>query len=246
MTIAVLSDIHGNLAALEAVLADIARRGVTEMVNLGDSLSGPFDAVGTADRLMAMNIPTISGNHDRQLVDRPKDQMGTWERWVIDDLGRSHLDWISALPKTITLDDVFLCHATPERDDENWLDRRGPDHRLIARDLAGVQARIGPDRPALMLCGHTHQPRVVRLPDGPMIVNPGSVGCPAYLDVRVEPNFIQQTGLPDAQYAIVEKRDGAWSANLITVPYDATAMADLARAKGADSWAAAVTTGWFA
>ena len=79
-----------------------------------------------------------------------------------------------------------------------------------------------------------------------MIVNPGSVGCPAYLDTRMTPNFIHQTGAPDARYAIVEERGGQWSADLIAVPYDASDMAALARAKGADSWAQAVTTGWFA
>ena len=53
MTIAIISDIHGNIAALEAVLNDIARRTVDLTVNLGDSLSGPFDAAATAERLMA-------------------------------------------------------------------------------------------------------------------------------------------------------------------------------------------------
>lgn len=246
MTIAVLSDIHGNLAALDAVLSDIARRGISDLVNLGDSLSGPFDAAATADRLMAMNIPTVSGNHDRQLIDRPKEDMGNWERWVIDDLTPDHLDWVRGLPKTITREDVFLCHATPDQDDENWLDRRGPENRLVARDLEAVESRAGSVRTPMMLCGHTHQPRIVRLTDGTLIVNPGSVGCPAYLDTRVEPNFIHQTGLPDARYAIVEKRDGVWYAELHAVPYDASAMAALARDKGADNWALAVTTGWFA
>ena len=97
-----------------------------------------------------------------------------------------------------------------------------------------------------MLCGHTHTPRVVRLSDGTMIVNPGSVGCPAYLDTRTEPHFIHQTGAPDARYAIVEKRDGYWTADLIAVPYDPGPMVVLARAKGAESWARAISTGWFA
>ena len=68
MTIAILSDIHGNIAALDAVLADIAARGVTRIVNLGDILSGPLFPGETADRLMAMNLPTIAGNHERQLL----------------------------------------------------------------------------------------------------------------------------------------------------------------------------------
>ncbi|MCV6591535.1 MAG: metallophosphatase family protein [Silicimonas sp.] len=246
MTLAVLSDIHGNIAALEAVLADIDRRGISNIVNLGDSLSGPFDGLATAERLIALDLPTVSGNHDRQLVDRPKDQMGLWEAWVIDDLAPAHLDWIAALPDTAEAFGAFLCHGTPESDEENWLDRRGPGERLVARDLDGVLARDGGRRERLLLCGHTHTPRVVRLPGDRMVVNPGSVGCPAYLDSRMEPNFIHQTGAPDARYAIVEERDGRWSADLVAVPYDASEMAAMARAKGAESWAQAVSDGWFA
>ena len=246
MQIAVISDIHGNIAALEAVLADTERRGISRLVNLGDSLSGPFDAVATADRLIALDLPSVRGNHDRQLFDRPREKMGLWEQWVIDELTSGHLEWLRAQPLTRNLGDVFLCHATPKRDDENWLDHRGPNHRLIARDFEGVKARAGDVSAPIMLCGHTHTPRVVRLHDGRMIVNPGSVGCPAYLDSRMTPHFIHQTGAPDARYAIVEHRDGRWTADLIAVPYDPSDMAKMARAKGADSWADAITYGWFA
>ena len=68
MRIAAISDIHGNLGALDAVLADIARRGADLTVNLGDLLSGPLLPRETADRLMALDLPTISGNHERQLL----------------------------------------------------------------------------------------------------------------------------------------------------------------------------------
>lgn len=246
MAIAVLSDIHGNLSALDAVLDDIARRGVTKIVNLGDSLSGPFDAAGTADRLQALDLPTVRGNHDRQLIDRPADKMGLWESWAIGGLTFEHLDWIRALPLTMVMDEVFLCHGTPASDDENWLDKRGKHDRLIARDQSEIEARAGGDRHPLMLCGHTHTPRLVRLADGTTIVNPGSVGCPAYLDTRMTPHFVHQTGAPDARYAIVEKRGDRWSADLIAVPYDPSPMVALALEKEAESWAQAITKGWFA
>ena len=245
MALAVISDIHGNISALQAVLADIARRGVTRVVNLGDCLSGPFDAVSTVELLIELGFPTVRGNHDRQLFDRPAKNMGLWESWVIGTLSESHLNWLSALPMTAEMEDVFLCHGTPESDEENWLDSRGPMHRLIPRDLSKIAPKAEGIAQGLILCGHTHTPRVVRLPDGRMIVNPGSVGCPAYLDTRMEPHFIHQTGAPDARYAIVAAREGRWTADLIAVPYDPTPMARLARDKGADSWAEAITTGWF-
>lgn len=245
MATAVLSDIHGNLDALEVVLSDIERRGIDHVVNLGDSLSGPFDAVGTADRLISLDLPTVRGNHDRQLVDRAPEEMGAWEAWAIGDLTEAHLDWVRGLPLTLVQGEMLLCHGTPESDEENWLDKRGKHNRLVARDLDEVEARVGPARHPVVLCGHTHTSRIVRLPDS-LIVNPGSVGCPAYLDTRMTPNFVHQTGSPDARYAIVEKRGGAWRADLVAVPYDPGRMAAMARAKGADSWAQAVETGWFA
>lgn len=245
MRIAALSDIHGNISALKAVLADIERRGITKIVNLGDAVSGPFDAAGTADLLMQLDIPTVRGNHDRLLYDRPAAEMGRWEAWVIDDLTDRHIAWLKSFPLTLETD-IFMCHATPEKDDENWLDYRGPDDRLIARDLPEVEARLGVTKAPIILCGHTHAPRIVRLPNGPMIVNTGSVGCPAYLDIRCEPPFVQQTGAPDARYAIVERIAGSWRADLIAVPYDPSDMVELARRKGADSWVRAITTGWMA
>ncbi len=245
MRLAVISDIHSNIAALDAVLGDIERRGISKIVNLGDSLSGPFDAVATADRLIELGLKTVCGNHDRQLFDRPVKDMGVWEHWVIFDLTDANIDWLKKLPMTATEGDVFLCHGTPQSDDENWLDRRGTESRLVARDMAAVEERAkGIDHP-VMLCGHTHTPRIVRLNGGRMILNPGSVGCPAYLDTRKAPNFVHQTGAPDARYAILEHRGGVWTADLIAVPYDASHMIELARAKGADSWAQAISTGWF-
>jgi predicted phosphodiesterase len=68
MKIAAISDIHGNLPALEAVLADIAAEGVDLTVDLGDILSGPWWGAATADRLMPLGLPTIAGNHERQLL----------------------------------------------------------------------------------------------------------------------------------------------------------------------------------
>ena len=241
MTLAVISDIHGNIDALEAVLADIDARGINRIVNLGDCLSGPFDALATAERLMALDIPTVSGNHDRQLIDRPKSDMGVWETWTIDTVTDRHLDWLRSLPFTLDIDGVFLCHATPADDEKNWLDKRGANDRIIARDLVDVEAFAAGITQAVMLCGHTHTPRVVRISGGRMIVNPGAVGCPAYLDTRAPRHFIHQTGAPDARYAILREHAGTWAADLISVPYDATRMADMAKAKGADSWADAVT-----
>ncbi len=246
MQLAVIGDIHANIDALDAVLEDIARRGVIDIFCLGDCLSGPMDAPATAERLMALEIPTVRGNHDRQLYDRSRAEMRTWENYIIDDLNERHIEWLRSFPMTHLHSDVLFCHATPDSDEENWLDHRGPAQRLIARDLPGVVDRLGAVTTPVICCGHTHTPRVVRIPDGPMIVNPGAVGIPAYLDERNEPSFVHQTGSPDARYAILESTGARWHADLISVPYDPSRMIKLARDKGADSWAQALESGWIA
>ena len=171
--------------------------------------------------------------------------MSPWEAWAINELSLDHIDWLRSLPLTKRLGDVFLCHATPTDDHENWLDRRGADRRPVARDLDGVIERAGDIEAGLILCGHTHTPRSIQLPDGRRIVNPGSVGCPGYFDIRFDPPFIHQTGSTDARYAMVEKRGEDWHVDLLSVPYDASEMARLADAKGAGNWVKAVTEAWY-
>ena len=246
MKFALISDIHGNRSALEAVLDDIDDRGLTRIINLGDCLSSPLDAAGTAELLMARDFPTVLGNHDRQLFDRPVDKMGLWEAWIINDLSNRHIDWLKTFPQSFAIEDALFCHGTMQDDNEMWLHMAGPQDRMINRDLAGVADRLGETDATLIACGHTHTSDLVRLPNGPTIVNPGSVGCPAFLDDRLEPPFVFQTGTPDARYAIVEKVNGTWRADFIAVPYDATEMVALARARGVEDWARALETGWLA
>jgi prevent-host-death family protein len=96
---------------------------------------------------------------------------------------------------------------------------------------------------SLILCGHTDIPRVVRLRDGRMIVNPGSVGLPGYDGQTPVPCKIE-VGTPDACYAIVQRTSGGWSATIRYVPYDNAAAAEMARANGMTVWASALATGW--
>src|ERR1700733_16290836 len=115
MRIAALSDIHGNLLALDAVLADVARRGVDLTVNLGDILSGPLLPAETAERLMALELPTIRGNHERQVLAGDPGRMGPSDRHAFDTLGAAQRAWLAQLPEGLRpADSVFMCHATPD------------------------------------------------------------------------------------------------------------------------------------
>ena len=244
MRIAVISDIHGNSAALDAVLDDIARRDVDHVVNLGDALCGPLDPVGTAERLMVADFPSIAGNHDRWLYEPPGPEMPLWEAWTLPLLSQTHMDWIRSLPASLVVEDVLLSHGTPARDNEDWLHRRDGESDFRPSYLWEAEAAAkGHDHPVI-LSGHTHMARIVRLPDGRLLVNPGAVGCPGYLDDRHSPVLVAETGAPDARYATLERGRAGWQASLHAVPYDATDMAARARALGAENWAQALITGW--
>ncbi len=243
MTLAILADIHGNSAALKAVLDDMDRLGVTEAVHLGDYFSGPLDARGTADLLRTRNDPAILGNHDRWLIDRPRDKMTGWEPGAYDQLTTRDLDWLRSLPATLAQDDIFLCHGTPQSDLTYWLHTLDPSGMIRASTQADIAPHARGIDASLILCGHTHLPRMVRLADDRMIVNPGSVGCPGYSDDQPVPHVVQ-TGAPHAAYAIATRHNAQWDITFRAVPYDTRPMVALAQARGHDDWARVLATGW--
>jgi predicted phosphodiesterase len=242
MKIAAISDIHGNIAALDAVLADIASRGVDRIVNLGDHCSGGLFPAETADRLMALDVPTIRGNHERQLLELAPERMGLSDRHAAACLRPDQRAWMAALPPTLRLSaDILLVHGTPASDVEYFLETVTPDG--LRRATRGeIAQRAGDVDAAVILCGHTHLARAVRLDDGRLIVNPGSVGLPAYDDDRPYPHVVE-SGSPHARYAIVSHDDGGWSAEMHAVAYDWEKAARDAEVNDRPDWARALRTG---
>jgi diadenosine tetraphosphatase ApaH/serine/threonine PP2A family protein phosphatase len=244
MRFAAIADVHGNYLALEAVIADIRAHGIDTIVNLGDMASGPLDARRTMDALMALDAVHVLGNHDRYLIDRPPEKMGSWDRPAHAQLDTSHLDWLRAVPPTrVFRDQVFLCHAMPGNDEVYWLEAVLPDGTVRMASREAIEQAAGGIVQRLILCGHSHLARGVRLSDGRLIVNPGSVGSPGYRDIHPFPHLVE-SGTPDARYAILELTDGAWRVTFRHVPYDHDAMAVLARRNGQPELASALATGW--
>ena len=244
MRFAAIADVHGNYLALEAVLADIQSQGVTEIVNLGDMASGPLDAKRTLDIMMGMQATCVRGNHDRYLTDDRLEDMWPSDRYSHGQLEAKHLDWLRALPfSAVYRDAVYLCHATPADDNTYWLEAVTPDGVVHMAAIETIEQRAMGIEQSLILCAHSHIPRAIKLRDGRMIVNPGSVGCPGYRDVAPFPHAVE-TGTPDACYAILEQSGEAWQVTYRRVPYNNAAMADLARANGRAEWASALATGW--
>jgi len=252
MRLAVVSDIHGNLPALEAVLEDIAHAAADLTVNLGDIVSGPLWVGETAARLMALALPTLRGNHERQLLTLPRERMNASDAFAAQQLSAAQRDWLAALPATRTLgagdEAVFCCHGTPDSDLRYFLEtvtggEAGPASPGVrAATPQEAAERAGAVEQRLILCGHTHMPRALQLPDGRLIVNPGSVGLPAYDDEHPQVHLIE-TGTPHARYALLTRRPAGWQVELRAVPYDWESAARRAEAHDRPDWADALRSG---
>jgi len=243
MRIAVISDVHGNLLALDAVLGDIADRAVDVTVNLGDLLSGGLKPRETADRLMALDLPTVRGNHERQVLHTPAAQMSLSDRLAHESLTAAHRAWLAALPLTLELSgDVLAFHGSPTDDVTYLLETVEPQGARPAT-VEEVLARLGPHAERrLLLCGHTHLQRSMRLPTGALVVNPGSVGWPAYSDDEPYPHRMEAT-TPHARYAIVDENETGWHVDFRTVDYDWEEAARIAEANNRTDVSRALRTG---
>ena len=125
MRIAVLADIHGNVLALDAVLDDLRQRGGADLVvNLGDCVSGPLWPRETMERLEALNLPTVRGNHDRRVaVDPADDRMWPSDRYAQERLTAAQREALFVLPLTLEIaPGVIAFHARLDHDEKYLAD----------------------------------------------------------------------------------------------------------------------------
>ncbi len=212
--ICVLSDIHGNVYALDAVLRDVAQRGCDALVVAGDLAAHGPAPVEAVDRVRALDALIVRGNTDRYLAEsatagaaRAPEQADSL-RWSRERLGDERLRFLGGLPPSARFGDWLVVHAAPG-DDEHGLWPDTPQAELAAHARGGS-----------LLCGHTHQPFARRLPEG-QVVNVGSVGWP--LD-----------GDPRPSYAVLERQpagpEPSWEVSWRRVDYDrARPVAELER-----------------
>jgi predicted phosphodiesterase len=206
VTVAAIADIHGNVHALDAVLADPRLQQADRIVVLGDVVAGTFPTE-SFDRLAALGerVRILRGNADRIVLERKEAEA----RWVYDQLGPDRVAAIEGWPLTFAvavpgLGDVRCCHAIP-RDDEEIITKLTPDEDVAA-------ALAGTDEP-LVVAGHTHM-QLDRRVGSWRFVNVGSVGRP-------------YEGRPGAYWALL----GA-GVQLIRTDYDVQAAAEAVRRSG--------------
>lgn len=249
MRIALVSDIHGNWPALQAVAADIAAARAELVLNLGDIASGPLWPRETVAWLAGRGWPTIAGNHERQALAATPGPDGD-DAFAAAELGAAERAWLAALPATLgaCLGEVQAFHGTPGDDLRGLLEtvtpgfRPGVDAGVRAATDDEVTQRLAGLRAPVLVCGHTHTPRVRRLADGTLIVNPGSVGRPAYAHGQPHRHVVE-SGSPHARWALLERRADGWHAELRETAYDWAAAAQRATALGFADWAHELATG---
>jgi putative phosphoesterase len=167
LRVAALYDIHGNLPALEAVLAEVERERADAIVVGGDIASGPPQPREVVELVRSLpNAHCIRGNADRLRDPQYGDDEGL--AWLLERLDDDQVEWLVTLPFSAVLDDTLYVHATP-LDDETVITELTSDERL-AELLAGVeQPRV--------VAGHTHM-QLERRVGETLFVNAGSVGWP--------------------------------------------------------------------
>lgn len=226
--IGLISDLHGNLPALEAVLAELEAEGVEELVCFGDVAVGPSPGE-TIARVRELGCPVILGNWDEwfaQGIPPPANEVQS----MLADIGNawasrltaSDRRFLESLLPTLELEldggATMLCFHGSPRSDEDQVFASTPE--------AELEAMFDGRRASLLVGGHTHVQLYRRASVG-LIVNPGSVGMP-FLDWWPQPVRVA----PWAEYAVLEQDDGRLRLDFRRTPYEVDALFDLCRESG--------------
>lgn len=223
MRVAVLSDVHGNAFALEAVLRDVRACAPDLTVNLGDQIEGAADPRRAAEMQAELGATEVRGNNEEKLWPggRRSAPSRAFGAWLAAQVPAGTLSRLAALPLTARVDDLFLCHGTPHSAWESLLwvwDFGAGDEGGFYRSRPPLELRslTEPLGAAVVVCGHTHRPGATRVGDT-LVVNAGAVSD-------------QVDGDPRARWTLLERRAGRWTADFRAVPYDV---------EGAVAWAQA-------
>lgn len=231
MKIALLSDIHGNLFALEAALADIAKQNVGRIICLGDVAAFGPQPREVLVRLHELGCPVVMGNTDEWLLnpkphpyrDEDTDKVTDVEMWAAQKLTEADKTFIRTFQPTIRKQlsetvDLLCFHGSPRSNTEAI--RSTSTEEELAEAFDGRSA-------AIMACGHTHTP-ILRRYQQSIIINPGSVGLP----YEFKPNGTDIRNSPWAEYAIIHMDDLQPSITFHRAAYDVRPLIELAHQCG--------------
>lgn len=240
--IAILSDIHGNSWAFREVLSDIKNRGIKTIINLGDSLYGPLDPIGTFNLLIENNVISISGNEDRIILENLSSRSDSITiEFMKTQINRNTIDWLTKLPfDFIHENNIYCCHASPQCDTDYLLESLQPDYVTI-KDNQKIDKILKNIEQKIVICGHSHVSRIVET-DNKIIINTGSIGLPAYDDdlpiLHKMENFDSH-----ARYSILRPTKNSVNIEQIAISYDYEEAARMAEKNKRNDWAKWIRTG---
>jgi putative phosphoesterase len=231
MKVALISDLHGNVPALDAVFREIDAMGVDRTICLGDIVDLGPEPSRTIAMLRERDIDCLQGNHD-PFQSGPIVPVAVWE-WTLHVLGPDDLDWLRALPGRLDYEFEgvrLLCvHGSPRSFDEMI---------IPATSDAALSEMVTGEEFDVLVCGHTHV-QLARQLGGRWIVNAGSVAMP-FVEPLVNPGA--PSILPWAEYAVLDLQSGRVEVDLRRVDYDVDDYFDRVRKStmpDPDGWIAA-------
>jgi putative phosphoesterase len=201
MKIALISDIHGNLPALEAVYQSILEKDITEIYNLGDSLYGPLWPEETAQFLIEKNIRSIMGNGDEDILNNASQNETL--RYTANQLSEKSINWLKTLPMIFKNKDITLFHGSPSTNSKYFF-FFFCDGNIILKSNLEIIDEIKNIKTKYIAFGHSHIERILNIDDY-ILINAGSVGLPAYSDD--EPVHNIETYNNFAKYVIINKEN---------------------------------------
>ena len=221
LRVAVLSDVHGNAYALEAVLNDLQVARPDIIVNLGDQVEGACDPARAYALQAALGAVEVRGNNEEKLW--PGGRRNALSReyglWLETQISPADLARLAALPLTARVDELLACHGTPDSawDSLLWVwQSEAPGGFYRSRDPRELRRMLEPLGAGVVVCGHTHRAGSTRVGDT-LVVNAGAVSD-------------QVDGDPRARWTLLERRAGRWTADFRSVPYDVSAAVAWAQA----------------
>jgi predicted phosphodiesterase len=231
LKIGIISDIHGNLYALEAVLSELDRDGVCRIICLGDVAVGGPQPREVLERLRGLDASLVMGNTDEWLLDpkpypiRDADsvKVNEVELWAASQTSADELSFVGSFRTTVRValgagSSLLGFHGSPRSASDVMLPTT-PDAELETM-LAGAQASV-------LAGGHTHT-QMLRRHGHALVVNPGSVGLPYERD----PVTGEVSRPPWAEYAVLESAAGGFAVGFRRLAYDVEPLFETARASG--------------
>jgi predicted phosphodiesterase len=214
LRIAVISDVHGNAFALEAVLSEVKHEAPDLILNLGDQVTGQADPGRAFELQRSLTATEVLGSAEPYLLQ--DDILNSWLRLQLPPGAALHLTNLP-LSARVAEGQVYACHGAPDHPSGHllWSWQRGP---YLARSAQELRSVVQPLNASVVLCGHTHREGLTMI-DDTVVVNVGAVGN-------------QVDGDPRARWALLEQGKGQWNVTFRRVMYDWRAASEWVRAFG--------------